>query len=88
MSAPTLLDWAKTRAAPGLHTDSICARTAFSGGVELSRDRALRDGTHEANTAPSLEDMERMAREAEFDPDYWLIGLEMREGDLGLLVVG
>lgn len=31
---------------------------------------------------------ERMAREAEFDPDHWLICLEMREGDLGLLVVG
>lgn len=30
---------------------------------------------------------ERMMREAEFDPDYWLVSLEMREGDLGLLVV-
>lgn len=31
---------------------------------------------------------ERMQREAEFDPDYWLIGLEMRDGDPGIDIVG
>lgn len=30
---------------------------------------------------------ERLAREAEFDPDFWVVDLEMRQGDLGILVV-
>lgn len=30
----------------------------------------------------------RIAQEANFDPDLWVIGLEMRAGDLGILVVG
>lgn len=30
---------------------------------------------------------ERIAREIEFDPDLWVISLELRSGDLGLLVV-
>ena len=30
---------------------------------------------------------ERLAREEDFDPDFWVITLEMRSGDLGLLVV-
>ena len=29
----------------------------------------------------------RIAQEANFDPDLWVIGLEMRAGDLGILVV-
>lgn len=28
----------------------------------------------------------RIAQESEFDPDFWLISLEMRNGDPGLLV--
>ncbi len=31
---------------------------------------------------------ERIAREQEFDPDLWVVSLEMRSGDLGLEVVG
>ena len=27
---------------------------------------------------------DRLAREEEFDPDYWLIGLEMRGSDIGV----
>jgi hypothetical protein len=30
---------------------------------------------------------ERIAREADFDPDLWVLSLELRSGDLGLLVV-
>lgn len=30
---------------------------------------------------------ERLAREAEFDPDFWVVDLEMRNGDPGILVV-
>lgn len=30
----------------------------------------------------------RIAQEADFDPDLWVIALEMRAGDLGILVVG
>ena len=30
---------------------------------------------------------ERLAQEENFDPDFWVISLEMRAGDLGLLVV-
>jgi hypothetical protein len=30
---------------------------------------------------------DRLAREADFDPDFWVIALELRQGDLGLLVV-
>lgn len=30
---------------------------------------------------------DRLAREAEFDPDFWVIDLEMRHGDPGILVV-
>lgn len=30
---------------------------------------------------------ERIAREADFDPDFWVLSLELRSGDLGLLVV-
>jgi hypothetical protein len=29
---------------------------------------------------------ERLRREAEFDPDFWVIDLEMRGGDLGILL--
>jgi len=29
----------------------------------------------------------RIAREADFDPDLWVLTLELRSGDLGLLVV-
>ena len=29
----------------------------------------------------------RIAQEADFDPDLWVIGLEMRSGDIGILVV-
>jgi hypothetical protein len=29
----------------------------------------------------------RIAREEDFDPDFWVLNLEMRKGDLGLLVV-
>lgn len=29
----------------------------------------------------------RIAQEADFDPDLWVIALEMRAGDLGILVV-
>ena len=31
---------------------------------------------------------ERVLREQEFDPDLWVVSLEMRSGDLGLQVVG
>jgi hypothetical protein len=30
---------------------------------------------------------DRLMREAEFDPDFWHLTLEIRSGDLGLLVV-
>ena len=30
---------------------------------------------------------ERVTREAEFDPDFWLIALEMRGGDAGVPVI-
>lgn len=30
---------------------------------------------------------ERIERECEFDPDLWVLALEMRSGDLGILVV-
>jgi hypothetical protein len=30
---------------------------------------------------------ERIAREGDFDPDLWVIAIEMRSGDLGILVV-
>jgi len=30
---------------------------------------------------------ERIAREIEFDPDLWVLSLELRQGDIGLLVV-
>jgi hypothetical protein len=30
---------------------------------------------------------ERIAREADFDPDVWVISLEMRSGDLGINLV-
>ena len=30
---------------------------------------------------------ERLIQEENFDPDFWVISLEMRAGDLGLLVV-
>jgi hypothetical protein len=30
---------------------------------------------------------ERLAREAGFDPDFWVIDLEMRSGDVGILIV-
>ena len=31
---------------------------------------------------------ERLLREADFDPDFWLVSLEMRQGDPGLDLVG
>jgi hypothetical protein len=31
---------------------------------------------------------ERVLREEDFDPDLWVVSLEMRSGDLGLEVVG
>lgn len=31
---------------------------------------------------------ERIAREQDFDPDFWVVSLEMRGGDLGLEVAG
>jgi len=34
-----------------------------------------------------LKARERIAREINFDPDLWVVGLEMRGGDLGILVV-
>jgi len=30
---------------------------------------------------------DRIAQEQKFDPDFWMIALELRSGDLGLLVV-
>jgi hypothetical protein len=30
---------------------------------------------------------ERIAREVDFDPDLWVLSLELRSGDLGILVV-
>lgn len=30
---------------------------------------------------------ERLAQEEKFDPDFWVISVELRSGDLGLLVV-
>ena len=30
---------------------------------------------------------ERIAQEQKFDPDFWLLALELRSGDLGLLVI-
>ena len=30
---------------------------------------------------------DRIAQEARFDPDLWVLALEMRSGDLGILVV-
>lgn len=32
--------------------------------------------------------LERVLREQDFDPDLWVVSLEMRSGDLGLEVVG
>jgi hypothetical protein len=29
----------------------------------------------------------RIAREEEFDPDLWVLSLEMRNGDLGIVLV-
>lgn len=31
---------------------------------------------------------ERLDREASYDPDFWIISLELRNGDLGLVSVG
>lgn len=30
---------------------------------------------------------ERLAQEEKFDPDFWVVSVELRSGDLGLLVV-
>ena len=30
---------------------------------------------------------DRIAREADFDPDFWVVSLELRRGDLGILVI-
>lgn len=30
---------------------------------------------------------DRIAREADFDPDLWVIGLELRTGDLGIAIL-
>jgi hypothetical protein len=32
--------------------------------------------------------VERIARESDFDPDLWVISLEMRDGDPGITLVG
>ncbi|MDB5507346.1 MAG: hypothetical protein JWR75_1984 [Devosia sp.] len=30
---------------------------------------------------------DRITREADFDPDFWVVSLELRRGDLGILVI-
>ncbi|RUT31021.1 DUF1491 family protein [Arsenicitalea aurantiaca] len=37
---------------------------------------------------PAAEIRARIAREAEFDPDFWVISIDMRGLDLGVTVVG
>lgn len=37
---------------------------------------------------PPLKVRERLLQEERFDPDFWVLTLEVRSGDLGLLVVG
>ena len=37
--------------------------------------------------APALDVRERLRKEADFDPDFWLISLDMRGEDIGVSVV-
>lgn len=66
-------------------TISLYAPAPAAALDEPSADRVFERRFDRADPAKVHD---RIAREADFDPDFWVLNLEMRSGDLGLLVVG
>lgn len=64
-------------------TVSLYTPAPYAGGEETA-DRLFQ--RRFAEVEPGVV-RERIAREADFDPDLWVISLELRRGDIGILVV-
>jgi hypothetical protein len=61
----------------------------YTPAPAIRREEESADRIFERRFDHAAPDMvnERIAREAGFDPDFWVIDLEMRNGDLGILVI-
>jgi hypothetical protein len=66
-------------------TRSLYSPAALGAGREGALDRQFQRRFDHASPVGIAA---RLAREADFDPDYWLLSLEMRGGDPGIEVVG
>ena len=63
---------------------SLYTPAPMAARPEETADRVFQ---HRLNhVAPEIV-LKRMEQEQRFDPDFWLLALEMRSGDLGLLVI-
>jgi hypothetical protein len=69
------------------HLDGSVSLYAPAPAIRRPEDSADRLFERRFDRAPPEKVGDRLTREAEFDPDFWIIDLEMRSGDPGILVV-
>ncbi|KKB11626.1 hypothetical protein VE25_11595 [Devosia geojensis] len=65
-------------------TVSLFTPASFAAREEPTADRLFQLRFDKEEPAKVRE---RIEREIEFDPDLWVLSLELRQGDIGLLVV-
>jgi hypothetical protein len=65
-------------------TVSLFTPASFAAREEVTADRLFQLRFDRQEPAKVRE---RIEREIEFDPDLWVLSLELRQGDIGLLVV-
>jgi len=63
---------------------SLYTPAPIAGREDEAADRLFQKRFEQVEPAKVAE---RIAREVDFDPDLWVLSLELRSGDLGLLVV-
>ncbi len=69
------------------HLDGTVSLYAPAPAASLPEGEADRVFTRRFDHVGPDQVRDRLAREADFDPDFWLVDLDLRKGDLGIVTV-
>jgi hypothetical protein len=69
------------------HLDGTVSLYAPAPAVGLEEGEADRLFQRRFDHVAPEQARDRLAREADFDPDFWLVDLDLRKGDIGIVTV-